>query len=145
MFGEHEIAPVESPSFATILGSHLGSILNALTAVAIAALVVVFGLAPIRRALTAETPSVQMNSADRLLGASEAGGESEQEMQFPFNPMGDLDAPQLLPMGLNAPMFESPFELDAPMMRASARRKLEALIDRDDAHAAAIMKQWIRS
>jgi flagellar M-ring protein FliF len=33
--------------------------------------------------------------------------------------------------------------LDTP--KDTSRRKLERLIDRDDAHAAAIMKQWMRS
>lgn len=128
-FNEHEIGPVESPGFVATLGSHLGGILNALTALGVTALVVIFGLAPARRALLAPTderrePPSLLASDDPIALGMESG-----------------EAPPLLSGAQSQNLIEDSSE----SVRDSARRRLEQLIQKDEAHAAAIMKQWMRS
>lgn len=133
MFNEHEISPVESPGLIAMLGSHLGSILNALTALGVAALVVVFGLAPARRALLAESAADEVESPP-LLGIE------------PSFPMPDLDAATDAMM---SPMLSRPppglIEDIAERSQDIARRKVEQLILTDEEQAAAILKQWMRT
>ncbi len=130
MFNEHEIGPVESPGFMTILGGHLGAIINMLTALAIAGLVVIFGLAPARRALLADALETRREPPP-LIGVEQPialGG-------------ANADAQQIAPMLRSADLV-----LEAPEnARETSRRRLEALIEKDDAHAAAVMKQWMKS
>lgn len=131
MFNEHEMGPIESPGLVATLGSHLGAILNALTAIAIAALVVIFGLAPIRNALLAE-PAPERREPPPLI-------EADQQLAL-GSPLNDAVAPPLLAgagQGLLGNVVDSAKE--------SARARLEQLIERDDAQAAAVMKQWMQS
>ncbi|WP_424363516.1 flagellar basal-body MS-ring/collar protein FliF [Methylocystis parvus] len=130
MFNEHEMSPVESPGLAAMLGSHLGSTLNALTAVAIAALVVIFGLAPIRNALLAESTPERREPPPLI---------AEEQLAL-GSPPNDVVTPPLLAgagQGLLGNVVDNAKE--------SARTRLEQLIERDDAQAAAIMKQWMQS
>jgi len=130
MFNEHEISPVENPGFVAALTAHLGAILNALTAIAIAALIVVFGLAPARRALLAEPaqerlePPPLMAPGQSIALAAGPGGASP--------PLLENSAQSLIEDAVDA-------------AKDSARRRLEQLIEKDDAQAAAVMKQWMRS
>jgi len=130
MFNEHEISPVENPGFIAALTAHLGAILNALTAIAIAALIVVFGLAPARRALLAEPaqerlePPPLMAPGQPIALAAGPGGASP--------PLLENSAQSLIEDAVDA-------------AKDSARRRLEQLIEKDDAQAAAVMKQWMRS
>lgn len=130
MFNEHEISPVENPGFIAALTAHLGAILNALTAIAIAALIVVFGLAPARRALLAEPaqerlePPPLMAPGQSIALAAGPGGASP--------PLLENSAQSLIEDAVDA-------------AKDSARRRLEQLIEKDDAQAAAVMKQWMRS
>ncbi|MCX7899513.1 MAG: flagellar basal-body MS-ring/collar protein FliF [Methylocystis sp.] len=133
MFDEHEISPVESPGFVAALTGHLGSIINALTALGVAALIVIFGLAPARRALLAP----------------------------PAAPAPALEPPPLIGMDpIGAPLVDGP-NLSSPMMsfpesgrrdgapqvsaRDASRRRLEELIQADGAQAAAVLKKWMRA
>ena len=128
MFNEHEISPVESPGLLAMLGSHLGAILNALTALGVAALVVIFGLAPARRALLAEPEPDRVEPP--LLGV-------EPPLAMPGVDAGQPSALVVDPPGL----LEDINERD----KDATRRKLEKLIETDEAQAAAILKQWMRS
>lgn len=146
MFNEHEMTPEENPGLMAMLGSHLGSIINALTAVGIAAVIVGFGLAPARRALLAEAPPAQERVEPPPLASPDTPSFSPPEPQLALEP----SFPNLAPPMLNIPeegllpgaaLFDGIVEV----ARGSARKKLERLIEQDDAHAAAIMKQWMRS
>jgi flagellar M-ring protein FliF len=131
MFNEHEMSPVDSPGLVATLGSHLGAILNALTAIAIAALGVIFGLAPIRNALLVE-PAPERREPPPLI-------EADQQLAL-GSQLNDAVAPPLLAgagQGLLGNVVDNAKE--------SARARLEQLIERDDAQAAAIMKQWMQS
>ncbi|MEK4033507.1 flagellar basal-body MS-ring/collar protein FliF [Methylocystis sp. IM3] len=146
MFNEHEMTPEENPGFVAMLGSHLGAIINALTAVGIAAIIVAFGLAPARRALLAEAqPASQERVEPPPLASPAAPSLAPAELPLALEPAFPnlapiLDIPEegLLP---GAALFDGIVEV----ARGSARKKLERLIEQDDAHAAAIMKQWMRS
>jgi flagellar M-ring protein FliF len=129
MFNEHEIGPVENPGFIATLGSHLGAFINALTAIAIAALVVVFGLAPARRALLAKESSERLEPPPLIAQAP---------------PLAlDAAAKDMTPLLANP--GQSLIEEALSATKESARRRLEQLIEKDDAQAAAVMKQWMRS
>jgi flagellar M-ring protein FliF len=141
-FNEHELTPAESPGVLTMLGNHLGSFINALTAVGIAAVIVAFGLAPARRALLAEQPPT--------LAAPQGGEAAPALAETDLAPLAIepnfSGAPPMLGMsedgGFTMPNF---FDGGGESTKDNARRKLERLIEQDDAHAAAIMKQWMRS
>lgn len=144
MFNEHEIGPMESPGFVAMLGSHLGAILNALTALGIAALVVIFGLAPARRALFAEA-SAESSETPPMIGL-------DQTFEIPGLPGGlpgfDGGIPGLEgAMGGPAIAMPGPGLIEDTSERRKdvARKKLEELIQSDEAQAAAILKQWMRS
>jgi flagellar M-ring protein FliF len=142
-FNEHDMTAVENPGFMTTLGNHLGSFINALTAVGIAVVIVAFGLAPARRALLAEQPAAAVVARSAEEAPALAAGEPAP---LGIEPSFDAMAPPMLGMaedgGFAMPSFLDGM-LDLP--KDTSRRKLERLIDRDDAHAAAIMKQWMRS
>ncbi len=126
MFNEHEISPVESPGVLAVFGGHLGAIINALTALGIAALVVIFGLAPARRALLAPPEP----AAPPLLGVEAAGLPS----------LPDTFAPPLFPTSDSGMQ-----EIAVSSQRDATRKRLEQLIDVDEAQAAAVLKQWMRA
>ncbi|MGJ0509986.1 MAG: flagellar basal-body MS-ring/collar protein FliF [Methylocystis sp.] len=143
-FNEHEMSPVENPGLMAMLGNHIGSFINALTAIGIAAVIVAFGLAPARRALLAEPPPALTaeqggESAPPLMGAEPAPLAIEPAFEPMAPPMLGMteDGGFVMPGGLFDGVVEA--------AKDTARRKLERLIEQDDAHAAAIMKQWMRS
>lgn len=141
-FNEREMAPVESQSFMTTLGNHLGSFINALTAIGIAAVVVGFGLAPARRALLAEQPATLAGGQDGESSPMISSEPAPLAIEPAFDPMASamLGLPE--EGGFAMPGF---FDGVGEPPKDAARRKLERLIEQDDAHAAAIMKQWMRS
>jgi flagellar M-ring protein FliF len=133
MFNENELGPEESPGFGEVMKSHLGAILNALTAIGIAALIIIFGLAPVRRALLNEPTA-----------APEAIEILDQSSSLPFESGLQGVAPAVLERGENR--GDAPI-IDGLTTAASqtARKKLERLIEQNEAQAAAVMKQWMRS
>lgn len=144
MFNEHEMTPEESPGFAALLGMHLGAIINAVTAIGIAAVIVVFGLAPARRALLAEAQPAQERVEPPPLSSPLVPSETPLAIE-PALP--EFPAPPMLGIQEDGGFMPSSALLEGLVEAAkeSAREKLERLIDQDDAHAAAIMKQWMRS
>lgn len=131
MFNENELAPEGSPGLGAMLNSHLGGILNALTAIGIAALIIFFGLAPIRRILLAEP------IADASIGVLETEPLTIEPVLSgtgsPVIAMEDDDDLGVVLDGLSNPKTQT------------ARKRLEKLIEQNDEQAAAIMKQWMRS
>ena len=132
MFNDSDIGPAEGPSFVSMLQSHFGAILNALTAIGVAGLVVVFGLMPARRALLTET-IVERLEPPPLIGAEGVV----------------LGGPSSVLAGQGAESATPPFvvagEEMAETQQVSAIRKLEQLIRTDDVRAATVMKQWLRT
>jgi len=127
-FNEHEMAPMETPGLADAFHHSFGSIVNAVTMLVIAALIVIFGLKPASRALLAEQP-VERVEEPQLLG-----------MEAPFELEAQPAAPEI-PAVQELEAFD---ELTG-IARNSARKKLERLIDADELRAASILKRWMRS
>lgn len=142
MFNEHEMTPVESPGFVAMLGSHLGSILNMIAALGIAALVVIFGLAPARRALLAES-STERTEPSPLIGMGDQSFESPTFEAPTFDGIPGLAG--ATPGGAIAMSGPTLLEDISERRQDIARRKLEELIQNDEAQAAAVLKQWMRS
>ncbi len=128
VLNESDMSPVEGASAMTLLGRHLDAILNALTALGIAAIIVGFGLAPARRALVAQGSQLRLEPPPLL--ASD-------------HPKMEMDQPEKAPHLLSAPGQIA--EEAIAVINGSARRQLEKLIEMDDSQAAAVMKQWMRS
>jgi len=132
MFNDNDIGPAEGPGFVSMLQSHFGVILNALTAIGVAGLVVVFGLMPARRALLAES-IVERLEPPPLIGAEGVV----------------LGGPASVLTGQGPEAAAAPIVVSAEdsmeLQRDSAIRKLEQLIRSDDVRAAAVMKQWLRT
>lgn len=136
MFNDQEISPVEGPGFVAMLGSHLGALLNTATVLGVAALIVIFGLAPARRALLAETPIERLEPPSLL--------PSETAMNDPA--LQDADAGQQAIARAVLTGGERTLS-DAPAIAPpeSALQKLEQLILTDDEHAAAVLRKWMQA
>lgn len=138
MFNDSDISPAEGPGFLSMLQSHFGAILNALTAIGVAALVVVFGLMPARRALMAEA-AIERVEPPSLIGANTG-------LSIEGAGVGGAE----LGIGVGSPSFAAPLmgaggDVAVLMEKESARRQLEELIRTDEAKAVEIMKQWLRA
>ena len=127
MFDEHEMSPVEGQGTFDILSGHLGSIISAGTFLAISILMVIFGLRPATRALLIENPRAEAGPPPLLTNnlSQDRSGPQPESLPAPSSP--DLSA------NSGARKIEA------------ARRGLEELINSDETHAAALLKQWMRS
>jgi len=119
-----ELEPVPPVSIMEALMRQIGTIVSALAMLGVAALVVWFGLRPASRA---------------LIDAREAFSESA--LALPGAAALDArPAPQLPEPPEDVPLIE-----DANFRRSRApQKRLEHLVEVDEAQAAAILKQWIR-
>jgi flagellar M-ring protein FliF len=121
--GSRELAPVPPMGFAEMLGRQLGSVINAATILAVAAMLVWFGLRPaVNSILTHRAPAEQAevaNSAQELVAAGEAlSSDGEAEL----NLVEDL----------------------ADKMQRTPQKRLEQIVRLDEIQAVAILKQWMR-
>ena len=126
-----DLEPVAAPSFAELLLRQAGSLVNAGAAIVIALLVIFVVVRPAAKALLAlPAPAVQTAAAPHLIAAAAA-------------------PPALADASANL-LIEDKDERDAFLDALNARkdkspqRHLEKLVDYDEEHAAAILKQWIR-
>jgi flagellar M-ring protein FliF len=125
-----DLEPAPGPSLIEILVRQTGSILNAGAIVAVAGMMLWFGVrpavrmafAPPRLAATQET-----RGGTPALGAPDGGGQPGESILIETDSGGDEFMQALLARRDNGP-----------------ERKLKKLIDFDENHAAAILKQWIR-
>jgi flagellar M-ring protein FliF len=126
----HDLEPVAGPSLIEIVARQSGAFLNAGAVVVVAALLIWFGFRPAIKALTAP-PALLAQAAFEAphpalaLPKSEGAGE---------------------PGFLIEAKDERDEFLEALLERKdkSPQRHLQKLVDFDEAHAAAILKQWIR-
>ena len=139
-----DMAPVSGPSIMEIVGRQLGTILSALAALAVGAMLILFGVRPLTVALLAAPTAGDAASVSE--GAPAALAPPIFEIR---NALGN-GSPDLNNLGgvsdnllLNSD--NDPF-LDALRERRSngARQKLQKLVDFDEEHAAHVLKQWIK-
>ncbi len=130
----HDLDPAPGPSLIEILARQTGSIINAAAIVAVAAMVIWFGvrpglkmaLAPPRAAAT-EDALGDFGGQTPALGAPDGEGQPDQSFLIATEPSRDEFLQALLARRDNGP-----------------ERKLQKLVDFDENHAATILKQWIR-
>ncbi|MCI4678834.1 flagellar M-ring protein FliF [Rhodoblastus acidophilus] len=129
-----EMEPVPPISLTEALMRQFGSIVSALAMLAVAFLVVWVGLRPATRAL------IDMREPLGAEGALALGGAGAAPAQL----AGDLASGDP-PMIGETPRGDQPLLEDwTPHRNRAPQKRLEQLIDFDEAQAAAILKQWIR-
>jgi flagellar M-ring protein FliF len=126
-----ELEPVPPLSIGEAVMRQFGSILSALAMLGVAALVVLVGLRPAARALIDMREPLATEGALTL--ANGAAGTAA------------------LPSGADQPLIGEVPREDQPLLEdwtpqrgRTQQKRLEQLIDHDEAQAAAILKQWIR-
>ncbi len=127
----HDLDPAPGASLTEILAHQVGSIANAGAIVAVAAMVVWFGVRPgLKMAL----------APPRLTAGDGASGGQTPALGAPVSEAGATESI----------LIESDGGRDAFLQALLARRdngpgrKLQKLVEFDENHAAAILKQWIR-
>jgi flagellar M-ring protein FliF len=128
-----DLEPTPGPSLTEILARQTGSFVNAAAIVAVAAMLVWFGVRPgLKMALAPPRGATgEMVSASGgqtpALAAPEGEGQANQSLLIEADSERDEFLQALLARRGNGP-----------------ERKLQKLIDFDETHAATILKQWIR-
>ncbi len=122
-----ELEPAPPLPIVDVLMRQFGSILSALALLGVAALVVWVGLRPVTRALIEMREPLGGEGALAL-----AGGEIGPDGRIEPNLLGDSAEEQALLEDLNAKRGRNP------------QKRLEQMVELDEAQAAAILKQWIR-
>jgi flagellar M-ring protein FliF len=122
-----EPAPGAGGGIMAQLMDHTGSLIKAITMIAITMLLIWFGLRPATKALLASNPAEAsqippMTSAFDAPGVAQAAGADEIVREKPPNLIADLTS----------------------KLGRTPQKRLEQMIDFDEEQAAAILKQWMR-
>jgi flagellar M-ring protein FliF len=133
----HDLEPTPGAPWSEVLLHQTGTMVNALTILVVAGLVIFFAVRPATRA---------------LLGNG-AGGASDldlpplaADMSSLQLPLGDgLDGPGFAPMSMPESMVEPNLIEDLTSQpRRSPQKRLEQIVEFDEGQAAAILKQWMQ-
>jgi flagellar M-ring protein FliF len=125
-----DLEPAPGPSLIDILARQTGSILNAGAIVAVAGMLLWFGVRPAVKmafAPPALPASIDARAQTPALGAPDGDGQPGESILIETDSGDDAFIQALLARRDNGP-----------------ERKLQKLVDFDENHAAAILKQWIR-
>ena len=128
----HDLDPVPSPSIIDVMMRQFGTAINALTALVVAVLLIMFGLRPLTRALMPPEPELAALAPSLPMPALEGPG------------------PQMsMASSAEPPTFETPPEQNliedvTNRPRRSPQRRLEQMVEFDENQAAEILKQWVR-
>jgi flagellar M-ring protein FliF len=134
---DRELAPVEGPSLIEQAMRQSGSLVSAGTIVVVAVLLIAFGLRPATKALLAAPKPGREEPIAFLPEGNSAIGDFASMVNS-------------LPNGESRGLLPDPDESGDILRNILARKnktpqkQLEQLVDYDEAHAAAILKQWIR-
>ncbi len=136
----HDLDPVPTPSLGDALVKQSGTLINAAVVLGVTVLVMLLGVRPLLRVLSAPGAGA---SGTGLAGSDEAGGD----IILPDLPdpsattLDDVGAPQL---GADAWSGEPNLIEDLTSVpRRSPQKRLEQMIEFDEEQAAAILKQWM--
>jgi flagellar M-ring protein FliF len=121
-----ELAPVEGPGIVDLFSRQAGTLINALTILVVAVLLIWFGLKPALRAILARRDEGGLGTAIAMAGPTlDALPERNGEMQL------ESAEPNLIE------------DLTSRMVRGPQKR-LEQMVEFDEEQAASILKQWLR-
>ena len=124
----HDLEPVPSASIVDTLMHQSGTAINALAAVVVAVLLIMFGLRPLTRALIPGEPEMAALAAAPVVPALEAPAGMAAADGGPVIDM--RQEPNLIEDVTNRP-------------RRSPQRRLEQMVEFDETQAATILKQWV--
>ena len=120
--GSRELAPVPPIGFVEMLNKQLGSVINAVTILAVASMLVWFGLRPaVNSILTHRAQQGQIEAAEVAAELEAAALASPQELAE-LNLVEDLEG----------------------KMQRTPQKRLEQIVRLDQMQAAAILKDWMR-
>lgn len=125
-----DLEPAAGPSLVEIVARQTGSILNAGAIVAVAAMMLWFGVRPVARMAFAPprlAAAADPSGQTPALGAPDGGGQPGDSILIETDGGHDEFMQALLERRDNGP-----------------ERKLQKLVEFDENHAASILKQWIR-
>ena len=128
-----DLEPVAPPSYLEILERQTGTIISAGAVVLVAAMLIWFGIRPLAKSLALPPPEAP---------AEETADIGEMQSGFATAPMGDdLESNLLIKSDDSADQF-----IEALLERRDKgpQRQLQKLVDFDEEHAAAVLRQWIR-
>jgi flagellar M-ring protein FliF len=120
-----DIEPLAAPGMLDLFARQSGTLINALTILVVAVLLIWFGLKPALRAILARNDEQQLRNA--MLGGGQA-------ITLPPGDMPQLES------ALEPNLIE---DLTSKITRGPQKR-LEQMIDFDEEQAASILKQWLR-
>ncbi|MEX6504976.1 flagellar basal-body MS-ring/collar protein FliF [Jiella sp. M17.18] len=139
MASDTALEPVPGPGLGEMFMRQSGTLINALTLLAVAVLLIWFGLKPAIRAIAATSPAAEEGGLAALgLGDDGMPGGLELPGGFDFGAAQGSDGTSEL--GGVQPAFLTQFD-DPP--KETAQQRLEHLLDLDEAQAANVLKQWI--
>ncbi len=129
------LEPIPSPGFGEMFMRQSGTLINALTILAVAVLLIWFGLKPAIRAIVAIPPAKDENEVDPF---DSPNTDLLNSLNFDVGaaPASD-DIAQMV--GMDPAYLEDLTRNQA----TSPKARLEKLVDFDEAHAAQVLKQWI--
>lgn len=125
--GARELAPVPPLSLTEVLQRQLGSFISAATILAVAALLIWFGLRPAMNAILSQPFPTETAESETTPAVAEAGPEA---LPHAAPTVGEI--PNLVE------------DLTSKVAHAPQRR-LEQIVQLNEDHAAAILKQWMRN
>jgi len=134
-----DLEPAPGPSFVEILEHQTGTLISAGSVLLVAGLLIWFGVRPLTKALLAPPVSEVSEETPALDGP----GIGEMQSGFSMAPMGEMgDESNMLIKSDEEP--DQAIEALIERREKGPQRQLQKLVDFDEEHAAAILRQWIR-
>ena len=134
-----DLEPAPGPSFVEILEHQTGTLISAGSVLLVAGLLIWFGVRPLTKALLAPPISEMASESAEVDGA----GIGEMQSGFPMATMGEMgDEPNMLIRSDDEP--DQAIEALIERREKGPQRQLQKLVEFDEEHAAAILRQWIR-
>ncbi|MBO0661249.1 flagellar M-ring protein FliF [Jiella sp. MQZ9-1] len=137
------LEPVPGPGLGEMFMRQSGTLINALTILVVAVLVIWFGLKPAIRAIIqapAESATRGLESDGEGLQALGMDGDAGGNLELPGGFDFAQGTPDISQFGGGAPAYLGQFDEDD---HQSPQERLEKLIDQDELKAANVLKQWI--
>lgn len=137
--GGRSMEPIPPLSWSELLLRQAGTMVNALTILVVAALLIWFGLRPAVRAILAR-PETDVEAIEAaMLGGPQGDFESAEAMAL----AAAGAAPGMPLTAANMPTLNLIEDLTSRLNR-SPQKRLEQIVEFDEEQAAAILRQWLR-